>query len=106
MTKTAYQDLLAIAEKHLRSARACRAWPLVRPKSLRLFRLLGPRPTSIVELQAITGGAVNDVREDLEALAYALLVYAPLTVRLIRGRGFNKTRGGSVPHEYWLVPAR
>ncbi len=88
----------------LRQAAARGEWPALRPKSLRLFGLLGLQPRSIAELRAECGGAVNDIREDLEALAYALRVYSPHTLRVVRGCPRRRRRGGSTAHHYWLVP--
>lgn len=106
MKATAYQDLWHIAENHLKTAKTRRSWPPIHPKALRLFRLLGPRPTTLYELQKATGLAIPDIRDAVENLAFALLIYAPYTMRINRGRDTHHRHGGSTPHQYWIVPAR
>jgi hypothetical protein len=96
----------SLAIQRLRAAQQRRAFPTIRPRCLQIFGHLTTEPKAMSDLLKVYRCPSNDLREDIELLAFALLSYAPGTVQVARDRRRKVgTRGGSTEYHYALIPA-
>jgi hypothetical protein len=104
-------EILAATESQLEAAFAARFFPSVTPLSLTIFAKLADRLEGCTthELARFTGASKTDVRRGCEALAAALLIYAPgsvdCRVRLLKETTTDRSRRGGMPmRRYRLAP--